>query len=278
MTTRLVAPLQRAGVVRSRPGLSVLMYHGVNDDPEPETQGYYRLNTPVSLFQRQMDWLQENGFRTIGLHEVPAMLLSPSGMEPTNRLVVITFDDGYKDFLQNAWPAMNRHGFTGTVFLPTAYIGNETMLFRRQPCLTWAEVRDLRKEGVFFGPHTVTHRELNRLSWEDAAEEITRSKQQVEEALGEAIPTFSHPYGFPAADRSYVERYCSLLERLQVKASVTTLLGRVRAGISPLLLPRLPVNGIDALPLFSAKMRGAYDWLSGPQRIMKRMRLFLGDG
>ena len=76
------------------------------------------------------------------------------------RAVVITFDDGFRDFYTAAFPVMQEHQFTATVFLPTAFIGEDRRSFKGAECLTWEEVRRLRRAGVQFGSHTVNHPRL----------------------------------------------------------------------------------------------------------------------
>ncbi len=75
--------------------------------------------------------------------------------------MVITFDDGFADFYTNAFPLLNRYGFSATVYLPTAYIGKSAREFKGVECLTWDQVRALDRAGVEFGSHTVSHPQLS---------------------------------------------------------------------------------------------------------------------
>ena len=120
-------------------------------------------------------------------------------------MVGITFDDGYQDFHTNAFPILNRYGYAATVFLPTAYIGQASRQFKGAECLTWSQVRDLRKAGVEFGSHTVTDPQLRGVSTEQMRTEVGRSKDDIEEKLGERVEAFAYPYAFPETDAAFVE-------------------------------------------------------------------------
>lgn len=249
------------------------MYHSVSDDPEPGVHPYYRLATPPALFRDHLSILSDQGFSVVSLHEAVAALSRADAEAP--KVAVITFDDGFRDFLTDAWPALSSRSFTATVFLPTDYIGEPRRTFVGRECLTWNEVRDLRNAGVRFGSHTVSHPKLSELSATDLHDELARSRAILQDNLQEPVDLFCHPYGFPAADHAYVDRLRGVLHATGYTIATTTNVGRASQGGDPLLLPRLPVNGADDPLLFSAKLQGAYDWTSRPQAVLKRVKRFL---
>jgi peptidoglycan/xylan/chitin deacetylase (PgdA/CDA1 family) len=249
------------------------MYHAITDDAEPGVSGYYRLNTPPSLFREHMAILRQGGFRGVTLSE--GMRILEQGRQPESRAVVVTFDDGFRDFLTEAWPVLREHGFGATMFLPTRFIGDEAVSFKGRPCMTWAEIRELQVAGVEFGSHTVNHPELVKLPWGDVERELRESRRQIESALQVPVTTFAHPYAFPQGDPAYAGRFRELLSAAGYRHGVTTCVGTVRAGDDPLLLRRLPANGADDAALFRAKLHGAYDWLGVPQRLVKRVSRIL---
>lgn len=289
ITTALVHPALRAMHRLRSPArqhaVPILMYHSITDDPEPGVGGYYRLNTPPSLFREHLRVLRDEGFSIVDLSSALEFLKNEgkpscengdgskavSGL-PRRKLAVLTFDDGFRDFLSAAWPALDEFGFTATVFLPTGFIGRERRAFKNRECLTWGEIRELRGQGITFGSHTVNHPKLWKLDPAAFASELRDSRQTLENELGEPIDSFAHPYAFPRNDRAYVRRFHETLTDCGYRLGVTTSLGCARPGDDPLLLKRLPANGADAAALFRAKLHGAYDWLAKPQALIKRAK------
>ena len=265
ITLALGQPLRRAGSGAWR--LPILMYHGISDVPEAAGAGYYQTNTRPEVFRRQLEVLAELGYRTFELAQALARLREPG--PAGEKCVVITFDDGFRNFYVDAFPALQTHGFTATVFLPTAFIGEPRRAFKSAECLTWAEVRELRQHGIGFGSHTVSHPELERLSRPEIERELRVSKSELEERLGEPVTTFAYPFAFPQHDREFTRRLRKMLGEAGYACCATTELGRVRPGDDPFRLKRLPVNSLDDPALFRAKLEGAYDWMAWPQWVFK---------
>jgi len=248
---------------------AILMYHSVSDASEAGVLPYFRLNTSPWQFALQMDVLREGDWDVIPL----ADLLTPKGLwSQPQRRVAITFDDGYEDFLTNAFPVLEEHGFPASVFLPTGHIAERAREFKGKRCLTWSQVRRLSTGGVHFGSHTVTHRQLYSLSDAERNEELRRSKAQIEDHLGIAVEGFSYPFAFPQHDATFCARFRSILENCGYAYGVCTALGRVRDGDDHFFARRLPVNTLDDAKLLRAKLEGGYDWLGGIQYMAKAFR------
>src|SRR4029077_16790744 len=98
-----------------RPGLRVLIYHRVSDDSD-------QFAVSPETFKRQMEALAESGQRVVDLYEIETLSLAPD-----EAAVALTFDDGYRDILDNALPVLREHGFPSTVFVvPGALEGTST--------------------------------------------------------------------------------------------------------------------------------------------------------
>ncbi len=261
-------PLIASGLMRPAKGIPILMYHSVSDDPEHGTHPYHRLATSPAHFHVQMQWLHQQGYETIGVPEALERL--SDGLADHTRAVVLTFDDGFRDFLTDAWPTLSEFGFTATVFLPTGYIGHPRMSFNRRDCLTWSEVRALHTEGARFGAHTVTHPRLHTLPWTDIRRELRDGKARIEEELQTTVDTFAYPYAFPQEDLPFLNQLKMELSEVGYAYSVTTAIGRSTTGCDPLHLKRLPINQADDLSLFASKIFGAYDWVGGLQGVVRR--------
>lgn len=267
-TLYLVNPLRRSAS-GDKPSIPILMYHSISDEAET-AHPYYRTSTSPQQFALQMKYLHENGYTTCSLARAIQGLQQQR--QPTAKHVVITFDDGFRDFYQHAFPALNEYGFSATVFLPTAFIGDRPLQFKGKDCLTWAEVRELNNHGILFGSHTVTHPQLRELSVPAINEEITNSKATIEEKLGAAVDSFAYPYAFPQTDSDFTKILRDSLSRAGYQNGVCTIVGRANRNSEPLFLERLPVNSCDDQALLSAKLAGAYDWIGTSQYLTKMVK------
>jgi peptidoglycan/xylan/chitin deacetylase (PgdA/CDA1 family) len=246
------------------------MYHSISDTNESGVSSYYKVCTSPGRFAEQMRWLEEAGYRGVTVSEGLALIQSkrPLPFKP----IVITFDDGFADFYTAAYPVLSRHGFSATMYLPTAYIANMRRTFKERPCMTWSEVRELDEKGIEFGSHTVNHPILYRLAWPEIKKEVEQSKARIEEALGASVQSFAYPYSFPQADSIFTNRFIRLVAEAGYSSNVTTAVGRARSRDNPFLLKRLPVNHDDDRALLIGKLDGAYDWFGLPQAIAKNVR------
>ena len=269
LTLALFQPLRRV-VARDKAEegcLPVLMYHRIADDPETGVAPYYRVATSPRRFADHLTWLGELGFTGTSLEEALAMTAAE---RRTRRPVALTFDDGFRDFHTAAWPALRRHRYTATVYLPTDFIAPARKTFHGSECLTWEEVRELRHAGIRFGSHSVTHPKLYRLPWDAIERETAWSKDRIEQELQEPVRSFAYPYAFPQEDLRFTARLADLLRRQGYRSCATTVVGRVRAGAAAFCVKRLPANTCDDRRLFTAKLTGAYDWLGFAQSWTKR--------
>ena len=237
LTTAVFHPLRRAlgqGGLR----LPVLMYHRICDDPEDGVAPYYRVNTSPSVFRQHLRQLASEGYQTMGLAKLAGMLSRQEPLAP--KTVVITFDDGFRDFHTEAFPALREFHFSATVFLPTAFIQGERRCFKGTECLTWDEVRELRQAGIEFGSHSVNHPKLVELGWPEIERELRDSKDQLEQQLAEKVTTFAYPYAFPQGDQDFAGAFRSLLVRAGYTCCATTEIGRVKAGMTPFVCGGCP--------------------------------------
>src|SRR5437879_12206495 len=161
--------------------LRVLMYHKVNDLPNN------RMSMPVSTFDEQMTQLKEFGYTVVDLDAVISHYVE--GRPLAEGAVLITFDDGYRDNLENAAPILQRHGYAAVQFVPLAYVGDRQPLPHEEhlaangvlnPTVDWDELGELERLGVRIESHGISHRPLADLELDEAAREIAISQLRLE--------------------------------------------------------------------------------------------------
>lgn len=175
--------------------LPILMYHSISWHATPRF-----LNFAVSPreFAEQMRYLAANGYTSLTISALAEAMRN--GVAIPDRSVALSFDDGFADFSIHALPELSACGLTGTVYLPSKYIGNTSRWLRweqetRRPLLTWEQVAEAAAAGIEFGSHSDTHQHLDLLPDQDVLHEITRSKYEIEAHLGHRVTTFAYPYG-----------------------------------------------------------------------------------
>lgn len=259
--------------IHFQPTIPVLMYHAIGKpvDEEIAVNPYFRVTTSSEQFEKQMSWLHDNGFQGVTLKS----LLEDVG---EGKKVVITFDDGFQDFYTNAWPILDRFGFSATVFLPTKFIGNSDgeTLISGKPHLNWEQIQLLDKKGVEFGSHSHSHPVLYQCSKETVVKELRESYRLIENKIHGKVVSFSYPFAFPSNDKKYVQFICSEAENAGYAFVVSTQIGTNKiAGLSRKKIKRIPVNDADDIVFFGAKIVGAYNWVGVLQNIFKQIKLIL---
>jgi len=173
-----------------------LMYHSVSDED-------WEFATPSEEFDRQIGYLRDQGFSCISVSDVAQWLRREK--EIPRRSVLITFDDGYRDFYTSALPILRKYHSTATVFIHTNRssdpLGNSIEV------LSWEDVRAISRVGIEIGDHSHGHPNMKDLSALELEKEITVSKEKFQAELGLIPTTFAYPGGkFNATISSYLAR------------------------------------------------------------------------
>jgi len=259
-------PLAKLSGWSSRYCVPILTYHSISENLFGKVHPYHQINTPLPIFTKQMQWLRQQGYRTMDLSEMQAAF--EAGHDLSKR-VVLTFDDGYRDFYCDAYPVLRRFGFTATVFLATDRIRDTSIRLEGADYLTWNEVRELSSQGITFGSHSVTHADLRSLGPEQIEYELGYSKETIEQQIGAPVESFSYPFTLPEEDGDFIRYLADSLENMGYASGVSSTIGRAMPKDPRFFLPRLSLNSWDDQDLLRAKLEGGYDWLHWPQWFYK---------
>lgn len=171
----------------------ILMYHRVIDEPANQ----YEVAT--SEFKKQMRALKDNGFTALTLAELFDCRDGKKSFP--KKPAIITFDDVYEDFYDNAYPILKSYGLKAECFLIADYVGkqNDWDWFSRLSKAThlgWDKIKEASRSGfVSFNCHTATHKALTSLRQNELEGELAGSKKAIEDALGKRVEFLSYPFG-----------------------------------------------------------------------------------
>jgi len=167
-----------------------LMYHSVGD---PSDDPYFVTVGPERL-AAQLRWLNRHGLTGVSMRE----LLAARAAGRDRRLVGLTFDDGYADFLELAVPALRQHGHTATVFVLPGRLGGSNawdLEGPRKPLLDADGIREAAAAGMEIGSHGLRHVDLTTVDEGELAREVGESRALLAELTGTPPVGFCYPYG-----------------------------------------------------------------------------------
>jgi peptidoglycan/xylan/chitin deacetylase (PgdA/CDA1 family)/GT2 family glycosyltransferase len=227
--------------------LPILMYHRVA--PEGSAALAQWRVTPEQ-FDAQMRYLSEAGFQSASFEEWRHARVNHAPLP--GRRMMITFDDGYTDFVEHAFPVLQRYGLTATIFLPTDWMGDcarwDAWSGETAPLMSWDAARHLRDAGITFGSHAASHRRLTDLTPGEIVEEGVRSRVAIERELEIPVTSIAYPFG------AYDEAVGCLIGACGYLHGVTTHAGLSDFSESALALSRVEICGQDTLDQFIAKL------------------------
>ncbi|EUB38891.1 polysaccharide deacetylase family protein [Fusobacterium sp. CM1] len=176
--------------------IPVIMYHRVINNPENE--GVYGTYIYEDMFKKHLQYLKEKNYTVITFKDLDKIGWR-NRFEKDKKYIFITFDDGYKDNYELAFPILKEFGFKATIFLMGSSTYNEWDVKaggeKEFPLMSVEMIKEMQDYGIEFGAHTFNHPKLNTLSNEEIEYQIVDVKKPLEEKIGKEIITFAYPYG-----------------------------------------------------------------------------------
>lgn len=222
----------------------ILMYHHVSDSHTTNVLDWSLTVNPLS-FTQQMDYLKAQGYHTITFNQFFNALYY-GGPLPT-KPIMLTFDDGYEDAYQFAYPILRQHGFSGMFYIITGKVN-------WQGQMTWSQLREMLVHGMQMGSHTIHHVDMGQVllnSPEQAQQELQLSQLSLQQNLGIVIQHFCYPSGEPFRHGSlYTRQHIVALLAQNGYVDATTdpgMTGFTQQSANPFVLLRIRVDGRESL-------------------------------
>ena len=237
----------------------ILCYHSIHPSRP------FASATP-ELFAEHLSWLKENT-DVVSLTDI--RVARPSGRP----LVAITFDDGYDDNFNHAFPLLSRHGIVATFFVTAGLLERDEAVVDRLAALnrcarenvvplSWEQVREMSSAGAEIGSHTYGHPNLAALGYAETASELISSKEILEQRLQEAVTVLAYPFGKPR--RHFSSATQAAASAAGYERAVAVITRGVRPFDSEMELPRVVVDG-DDLTTLGQKVSGGWDFVGSWQ-------------
>lgn len=203
----------------------ILMYHHINTAEAASAGKYGFLNVTPDMFDKHMAHLSAKGYTTIS----PADLVNffTGNTKLPTKAIMLTFDDAYADFGDQAVPILSKYNFKATVFAPTGLLENPGYM-------TWSRISNLGS-NIYIGNHTWSHH--NVVAKKDVIlKEVSTATTQLNDHGLDPLKIFAYPYG--TVSNSAV----STIKELGFKLALTTKPGRILCAKQALTLPRIRIG------------------------------------
>lgn len=220
----------------------ILMYHYIEfQDPNDKIRA--SLTTSPYTLELQVKTLKNAGYTFMTASQLADVIGSKK--ELPAKPILLTFDDGYRDFYTDAYPILKKYNVSATQYVISGYLNNKNHL-------TVSELQEIAKDNlVEIGAHTVTHDWLKEKPAQEVAYQASKSKQDLEKIIGKKIVSFAYPFG--AFDLSATK----MVNASGYTNAVSTIPGIIQSHENEFFLYRLRPGGRTGEELLS--------WLSSSQ-------------
>ena len=241
------------------PLVLVLTYHAIGEGPPP-------LHIAPRRLADDLDHLARAEFEAVPLGRAIASLAASNDVTPLPpRAFALTFDDGYRDFVTDALPILERRGLPSTLFVTAAEDRSRLPGGLRRPLVALEELAEIAGRGVEVGGHGLDHVDLTALDDTTLDDDLERCREILGHHSGRPVTSFAYPYGHhDARVRAAVGR-C-------FEAACTTRLAEVRPADDPLAVPRVDAYYMGSGPLRWLLARGRADPYLRLRRALRLVR------
>lgn len=230
-------PTPQYGVYSDTVRVPILMYHYISVPPEDADIYRTDLSVAPDVFREQMAYLHDNGYTTIDFYTLSRRIAQQG--ELPDKPVILTFDDGYLEHYENAFPILQEYGLVATFFIITEFVD-----FGNPAYMNWEMIEEMSAAGMSMEPHTKTHLNLNEHDRDFQIYQLLGSLQTMEAHIGYRPRFLSYPGG------RYDDVTLELMAELDFWGGLTTKGGRWHGFDNRYEWRRMRVRHVTNLPEF----------------------------
>jgi peptidoglycan/xylan/chitin deacetylase (PgdA/CDA1 family) len=257
----------------NRTNTMILCYHGITERLGPDPEDRSSIVVHRALFRSQLTYIQRH-YTVIPLSDY--LVARQNRQRVPQHSVVLTFDDGLRNFFTVAAPVLNELGLPATMFLVTdrveardqSNLGPNWAPLDDRISLSWPEAMALHSsQAIKFGSHTCSHLDLPQLS-ANVDRELHDSLRALHENLHDVFPpSLAYPYG------NYSQTIAAKARSAGYSCALTTDAGCNSVNTDLFQLRRAVVRRYDTVDIFAARVSGLVGWLRIVRDIFRRLRL-----
>ncbi len=211
---------------------------------------------PEHVFEQQMKFLKDNGYRVISPDELLGFLDYRHSIP--KKSVMISIDDGYRSVYNVAYPILKKYGFTATLFIYIDYVGVSSK------SVTWQQLAEMKAAGFSIGSHTVAHSDLSKKSDSESDNaylkrvnrELTLSKEILDRKLSQDTFVLAYPFGRCTRQVRYMTEANGYRLAMTVKRGGNLFFANPHTLNREQVLKRDMQTFISHLKVFSARAEG----------------------
>ncbi len=219
----------------------ILMYHYISDPPSGADRFRLDLSVRPSMFEAHLQYLRQAGYETVSLSDLIFYLTQGQPLPP--QPIVLTFDDGYRDAYEEAFPKLQRYGFRGTFFVLTGRADEGDPRY-----LSWEQIRQMSEAGMDIQLHGREHIPLSGRDEAFLFYHIIGGKQSIEAHTGRPVRFFAYP------SSDYDAGLLRFLEGYRFWGAVTTAYGADERLENRFVWPRIRIRGTDDVEKLAWKL------------------------
>jgi len=212
----------------------ILMYHHVGLIPTDADPIRIGLTIEPNIFQEHLQYLSDLGYESVSLYQLQNALAIGEALPP--RPIIFTFDDGYIDNFEYAYPIMKEFGYSGTIFVATQFMDDENPEY-----LTWEMAREMSAAGWSIEPHSKRHLDLSDRPRDFLIFEILGSLETVAYHIGYQPRYFAYPAG------KYDDRVIEVLQEAGFWGALTVEPGKNHRLANAFTWRRIRANGNETI-------------------------------
>ncbi|MEW6990602.1 polysaccharide deacetylase family protein [Colwelliaceae bacterium 6441] len=169
----------------------VLLYHRINDFQRDS------LTVGVEQFYNQMSYVRKH----FPVASLKSLLAGEVSLHEKKPIIIVTFDDGYADNYDNAFPICMRQNIPCSFFVSTDMVEegkpfpHDHKLKIRLKNMNWNQLKEMKSNGMYIGSHTCDHLNCAEADPQELLRQFTASQEKLNQELGEDVAILAYPFG-----------------------------------------------------------------------------------